>query len=374
MAASKPFLVLSWLLPPAGRGDTESFEALTRLLPWAIAEEARQRNIPTAPDGEEIDCLHEPEARASMAVCVLPIGRGRRGAWADAVDDFSVSAHLDRIVNCHAVATDLSHTRALAAGRLVRITDDLVPPLDIHPAVLAHLDGQAAPLQAVFEEMLDSHNPRPMSRATATWFSRKRPLGAVYVKPLKQKRTTSEAPSRTDIATDAAGRIASRRGQFDAVTDAAVGDVAALVELPRTDRIIETTLDNGLRVIIAPFGDVPVARTTRILPGGWGDPEHRPADAWLSLFTGPKSGGPTDDHYRGLPDGLDRSLERIAGRTSQWQGGASTASRWSPPRPMSATRSMSRGCTRTAGCRRSARSCARPRRSIARRSRRRTGP
>lgn len=278
---SEPLLTLTWRLPPAWTEQDPVMELVVQTVERVVRMADARRGA--AGDDRGGSCEVVPLPELSLAHCTVPVDHRReaeriraavvtwlKGADIAAPPGFASAQDGGR----YRVYSALEPARFAARARLmesVEALSGLDDELARRHALSTHYTGEPTWFQVTSEALarVDKAEAQALFEA---WFTGDR-VAALYVTP-------SDAP---ELAGD---RV---RGHHTPPAESA-GEIpeglAGRAQPPRLGELQTFQLDNGLRVVAADYGDVPVVHAQLRTPGGaWQETSPGLANlTWLSTY------------------------------------------------------------------------------------------
>lgn len=300
-------VLMGWALPGGYRPDTPLMEMVSYTSSWAISSYINPYNTPEWKDRNEAWCYLNPGEHASTAICVLEltpeanpekiIGKAADGLyqlWDPEMrrfqEQFYARSSLQVMADVFRSADDVA---TLFSSR------------GTETALFTHFTGSSTFFSTSFG-WLGSIDGQKAAMLANTYLTRDR-YAAVVLEPYDD----DEDPG---LADEGGYTGHPREPAADTVIDLETVDAAVIEQLtvePDLEGLKDYRLSNGLRVVLYPYGSVPIARTALVVRGG---ERHEPISgldrfAWSQTNSSPGE--------LGIP--LDEAPLRIGGDWEDWE-------------------------------------------------------
>ncbi len=304
----RPMVIMAWSLPGAYRPDQPLMDLASTTLTWAVSSGINPSAITGWRDQNEAWCYLDPGELASTAVCGIELRH-------DADPEKVIKKAADGLYQLWDPEMRRWQDRyySLASlqimARTFRSADEvatLFGSRSTDAALFTHFTGSSAYYSTSFG-WLGAVNGQDASRLAYEYLTRDR-FAAVILEPFDE--------DEAGLADEEAGYTGRPREPVDSVMDLASIDAALIDELtvvPELSQLRDFTLDNGLRVVILPYGTVPIARAALLARGG---DLHEPLPG-LDRLAWDHAGSDVP----GLEVELDEAPLRVGGDWQDWDLG-----------------------------------------------------
>jgi len=304
----RPVVIMAWSLPGAWRPDTPLADLVSLTLTWAVGSYINPAGAASWRDRNEAECGLWPGEHASTALCAIElkhdadpekvIKRAADGLYQ--LWDPQTRRFQDRYYN-------LASMHLMA--RIFRSADEVATLFggrSSDTALFTHFTGSSSYYSTSFN-WLGAVNGQDAAQLAHRYLNRDRYV-AVVIEPFDEGSAGWSA--------DEGYTGHPREAVTDTVLDQERIDgelVEALTVEPDLGELRDLRLDNGLRLLILPYGSVPIARTALAVRGG---ALHEPAPGLDRLAWDLASSEPA-----GLEVELEEAPLRIGGEWQDFQHG-----------------------------------------------------
>ncbi|MFH1463932.1 MAG: insulinase family protein [Pseudomonadota bacterium] len=303
----RPTAIMAWTLPGGYRPDEPLMEITSMALTWAVSTYINPPNTPPWRDQNEAFCYLYPGELASTAVCAIELKD-------DADPKKVIGKAADGLYQLWDPETRPWQAQAFSRASLqymagVFRTADEVASLfsgrGASTAIFTHFTGSTAYYSTSFN-WLGAVQGEQAAMLANRYLNRDR-YAAVVLTPYadSEERGLVDEASYTGHPREAAKVTVVDLDTID-------GDaIAALTVAPDLTAMRDLTLDNGLRVVLYPYGSVPLTRVALAVRGGdlyeplpgldhfsWDNTISEPSDLEIPLDEAPlRVGGEWEDYY-----------------------------------------------------------------------------
>jgi zinc protease len=301
--------LMAWSLPGGYRPDTPLMEMVSYTMSWAVGSYLNAYNSPPWKERNEAFCFLDPGEHASTAICVLELtdeadpekmikkaADGLYQMWDPEMRRFQEQYY--------------SRSSLQVMADVFRSADDvasLFSSRGTEAALFTHFTGNSAYYSTSFQ-WLGHIDGQQAAMLANRYLTRDR-----YVAAVLEPFDDDDDPG---LADEGGYTGHPREPAAETVIDLDAVDAAALAAItaePDLEALRDFRLDNGLRVVLYPYGTVPIARTALVVRGG---ELHEPI-AGLDRFAWSETlSSPSD-----LEIPLDEAPLRIGGAWEDWETG-----------------------------------------------------
>ncbi len=299
-------VLMAWALPGGYRPDTPLMEMVSLTLSWAVSTYINPGNTPAWKDRNEAWCFLDPSEHASTAMCAIEL-------VPDADPDKIVKKAADGLYQLWDPEMrrfqDQYYLRSslYLMANVFRSADEvatLFSSRGTEAALFTHFTGSSAFYSTSFQ-WLGATDGQNAAMLANKYLNRDRYV-AVVLEPFEDE----EDPG---LADEGGYTGHPREPATDTVVDLDAVDAALIEQLtvaPDLSALRDFELDNGMRVVLYPYGSVPLARTALFVRGG---ELHEPLPgldrfAWAQTSSSPQE----------LEVPLDEAPLRIGGDWEDW--------------------------------------------------------
>jgi len=257
-------VLMGWALPGGYRPDTPLMEMVSYTLSWAISSYINPYNTPDWKESNEVWCYLNPGEHASTAMCVLEL-------TPDADPEKIVKKAADGLYQLWDPEMRRFQEQFYARSSLqvmanvFRSADDvatLFSSRGTETALFTHFTGSSTYFSTSFG-WLGGIDGQKAAMLANTYLTRNR-YAAVILEPYDD----DDDPG---LADEGGYTGHPREPAADTVIDLADVDASVIQQLtvePDLEALVDFRLDNGLRVVLYPYGTVPLTRTSLVVRGG----------------------------------------------------------------------------------------------------------
>jgi zinc protease len=301
----RPTVLMAWSLPGGYRQDTPLMEMVSYTMSWAVSSYINAYNTPPWAERNEAGCFLDPGEHASTAICVIELTD-------EADPDKIIKKAADGLYQLWDPEMRRFQERYYSQSSLQVMADvfrsaDEVATLfstrGTEAAMFTHFTGSSAYYSTSFQ-WLGAIDGQQAAMLANKYLTRDR-----YVSVVLLPYDDDKDPG---LADDGGYTGHPREPAAETVADLAVVDAAVIEQLtiePDLTDLRDMKLDNGLRVVLYPYGVVPIARTALVVRGGelhepiagldrfaWSETSSSPSDLELPLDEAPlRIGGAWED-------------------------------------------------------------------------------
>jgi len=302
-------VLMAWSLPGGYRPDTPLMEMVSYTMSWAVGTYLNAYNTPPWKEHNEAFCFLDPGEHASTAMCVLEL-----------TDDADPQKMIKKAADGLYQMWDpemrrfqeqyYSRSSLQVMADVFRSADDvasLFSSRGTESALFTHFTGNSAYYSTSFQ-WLGHIDGQQAAMLANTYLTRDR-----YVAVVLEPFDDDEDPG---LADEGGYTGHPREPVADTVIDldAVTGDaIAAITVEPELGSLRDFRLDNGLRVVLYPYGEVPITRTALVTRGG---ELHEPIAGLDRYAWSETSSSPSDLEFP-----LDEAPLRIGGSWGEWETG-----------------------------------------------------
>ena len=299
--------LMAWSLPGGYRPDTPLMEMVSYTLSWAISSYINPYNTPDWKDRNEAYCFLDPSEHASTAMCVIEMTH-------EADPEKVIKKAADGLYQLWDPEMRRFQEQYYSSSSLQVMADvfrsaDEVATLfgsrGTEAALFTHFTGSSAYYSTSFQ-WLGSVDGQQAAMLANRYLTRDR-YAAVILEPYSD----DEDPG---LADEGGYTGHPREPATDTVVDLATVDAAVIEQLtvePDLSGLRDFRLDNGMRVVLYPYGSVPLTRTALVVRGG---ALHEPVPGLDRFAWSQTSSSPSE-----LEIPLDEAPLRIGGAWEDWE-------------------------------------------------------
>jgi zinc protease len=300
-------VLMAWSLPGGYRPDTPLMEMVSYTMSWAVSSYLNAYNTPPWKERNEAFCFLDPGEHASTATCVLEL-----------TDDADPQKMIKKAADGLYQMWDpemrrfqeqyYSRSSLQVMADVFRSADEvasLFSTRGTESALFTHFTGNSAYYSTSFQ-WLGHIDGQQAAKLANTYLTRDR-----YVAVVLEPFDDDEDPG---LADEGGYTGHPREPAADTVVDLDALDaetIATITVEPDLGQLRDFELDNGLRVVLYPYGEVPIARTALVVRGG---ELHEPIAGLDRFAWSQTSSAPSDLE---LP--LDEAPLRIGGSWEDWE-------------------------------------------------------
>ncbi len=277
----RPVVLLGWSMPPGYSANDLGARIAVMYLRSSLEQVDQRLGTRGLLD---VSCAYQPGLRASLATCALTL---------------APRASLERVLRevragrpVEVLSTDLAHgqfdqARSALFGETLRRFDVPAGPWDtssIDPVLYSHIIGSPTWSTDSLTQ-LEKFDLTSADALSKTWLSPERMVYAVFLPPGADVSGADEGASERESAWSAsapppADGLVRQLPLVAASSQTPVGEPFALATLR------QETLPNGMKVVVYPYGDAPLAHVALRFGGGWVTEPEVGTDALAWSVTG----------------------------------------------------------------------------------------
>jgi zinc protease len=300
-------VLMAWSLPGGYRPDSPLMEMVSYTLSWAVSSYINPYNTPDWKDRNEAWCFLDPSEHASTAMCAIELTH-------DADPEKIIKKAADGLYQLwdpemrRFQEQYYSRASLQVMANVFRSADDvatLFSSRGTEAALFTHFTGSSAYYSTSFG-WLGAIDGQQAAMLANTYLTRDRYV-AVVLEPFDDE----EDPG---LADEGGYTGHPREPATDTVIDLDSVDAAVIEQLtvePDLSALRDFRLDNGLRVVLYPYGTVPIARTALVVRGG---DLHEPVPGLDNFAWSQTASSPSE-----LEVPMDEAPLRIGGSWEDWQ-------------------------------------------------------
>ncbi len=300
-------VLMAWALPGAYRLDTPLMEMVSLTMSWAVSAYINPANTPDWKDRNEAWCFLDPSEHASTAMCAIELTH-------DANPEKVIKKAADGLYQLWDPEMRRFQDRYYAQSSLYLMAEvfrsaDEVATLfssrGTQAALFTHFTGSSAFFSTSFQ-WLGAIDAQRAAMLANTYLTRDRYV-AVVLEPFEDE----DDPG---LADEGGYTGHPREPATETVVDMDAVDASVIEQLtvsPDFSVMRDFELDNGLRVVLYPYGTVPIARTALVVRGG---DLHEPLPGLDSFAWSQTSSSPKE-----LEVPMDEAPLRIGGDWEDWE-------------------------------------------------------